>query len=571
MTDAVLKCGEPVDNLIALVADLLRQRGHQATVAEDAHLADGWLYLTIQGQRTRWNLKVEDSSSLEYKLPEIQLAGTGRLLAHVSHCRVVCTTDGQGLSIDTNHAASVVAHTVCDAYKVLEDADLDSTVGSPGYLDELEGYWEGIPGVRKARISFEVDDRSRYVSCHAEHVGKGSSKCKYFTERGGQVPPEFDTSSLTVVKALYLALDVNVLPPAQDSPLTGNFIQRVLDAAGENTRVLWDDIARKHWNGRNRLCTVLISQPRPSGGRSLIGMSLSFNGRELGDSTTCNPLSLKRHTTSYMRDRGGASEALASKHVAVLGCGSVGSEIADALASCGIGHLTLVDSDNMDVENVFRHVLGRQAIGQTKVSAMASDLANKYPGLVVTTARELAQQWLESIGPNQFDCIAIAIGNPAVDRMLAKAIRSRAISKNLVVTWLEPLGLGGHVVGLPSLGTGCLECIFRADEGVESLHPMVSFVKPNQVFSRSLTGCLGTFIPYSALHSRKTALLAADAILSRLDRVREPAYVYWVGDGAQAASQGFQVSDWFERARSLTSEQATRVVFDSPCSHCRTP
>ncbi|MBS7690741.1 ThiF family adenylyltransferase [Pseudomonas lalucatii] len=47
----------------------------------------------------------------------------------------------------------------------------------------------------------------------------------------------------------------------------------------------------------------------------------------------------------YMRERGGASLELLGKQVAVLGCGAVGSVVADALAAAGVGKLILVDQD----------------------------------------------------------------------------------------------------------------------------------------------------------------------------------------------------------------------------------
>ncbi len=46
-----------------------------------------------------------------------------------------------------------------------------------------------------------------------------------------------------------------------------------------------------------------------------------------------------------------------SLHIAVVGGGSLGSEIINILARTGVGSLTLVDPEDFAEENVGRHVL----------------------------------------------------------------------------------------------------------------------------------------------------------------------------------------------------------------------
>ncbi len=63
-----------------------------------------------------------------------------------------------------------------------------------------------------------------------------------------------------------------------------------------------------------------------------------------------------------------------SKHVAVIGVGSVGSAVADMLARAGVGRLTLVDPDVLSEDNLKRHVLTRESVGRNKAEAMAERL-----------------------------------------------------------------------------------------------------------------------------------------------------------------------------------------------------
>jgi len=65
-------------------------------------------------------------------------------------------------------------------------------------------------------------------------------------------------------------------------------------------------------------------------------------------------------------------EKLRNASVAVFGIGGVGSYAAEALARAGVGHLTLVDFDDICVTNINRQIHALDGtIGQAKVTAMA--------------------------------------------------------------------------------------------------------------------------------------------------------------------------------------------------------
>jgi hypothetical protein len=138
----------------------------------------------------------------------------------------------------------------------------------------------------------------------------------------------------------------------------------------------------------------------------------------------------------------------------------------------------------------------------------------------------------------------------------------------MLFTWLEPLDLGGHSVVTWTDDPGCLDCLYRDDEGQESLQGRTAFLEPNQVVSQNLTGCSSIFVPYGALQSRRTALMAAEHLLSTLT-MSGPSYRYWVGDGRIAAEQGLRTTPWRDEARVLSFEEASQRVFGRPCKRCR--
>ncbi|MFP7721468.1 tRNA threonylcarbamoyladenosine dehydratase [Lysobacter sp. A3-1-A15] len=68
----------------------------------------------------------------------------------------------------------------------------------------------------------------------------------------------------------------------------------------------------------------------------------------------------------------GTLDRLAASRVAIIGLGGVGSWVAEALARSGVGHLALVDADEICVSNTNRQLPALEGrYGWTKVEAMA--------------------------------------------------------------------------------------------------------------------------------------------------------------------------------------------------------
>ena len=75
----------------------------------------------------------------------------------------------------------------------------------------------------------------------------------------------------------------------------------------------------------------------------------------------------------------------------VIGVGGLGSPAALYLATAGIGHLTLVDHDTVDLTNLQRQIIHTQAgIGQLKVDSARAALLAINPTLHITTLAQRA-------------------------------------------------------------------------------------------------------------------------------------------------------------------------------------
>ena len=80
---------------------------------------------------------------------------------------------------------------------------------------------------------------------------------------------------------------------------------------------------------------------------------------------------------------------LRAAHVAVVGAGGLGSPVVLALAAAGIGTLTVIDDDLVELSNLQRQVLHRLAdVGAPKVDSAVRAAADLAPETTVLTVRE---------------------------------------------------------------------------------------------------------------------------------------------------------------------------------------
>lgn len=82
-------------------------------------------------------------------------------------------------------------------------------------------------------------------------------------------------------------------------------------------------------------------------------------------------------------------EKLNSAHIAVFGCGGVGSYAIEALARSGIGHFTLVDNDIVNITNINRQLIADcTTISKAKVIIEKERLLKINPNLDINIYQE---------------------------------------------------------------------------------------------------------------------------------------------------------------------------------------
>ncbi|GAA4198006.1 hypothetical protein GCM10023074_26150 [Microbispora amethystogenes] len=161
------------------------------------------------------------------------------------------------------------------------------------------------------------------------------------------------------------------------------------------------------------------------------------------------------------RDHGWEAQVrLKRSRVLVLGLGGTGSHTAWALAACGVGEIHCVDRDVVELSDLTRQALYREAdVGSPKVEVAAARLAEVNSSVRVTgetRAAECEEDMLDLV--RGFDAVAMCADEPA-GRGGIRVWANRACLAERI-----PWALGGYNGPLVSVaafvpGGPCYECL----------------------------------------------------------------------------------------------------------------
>lgn len=256
----------------------------------------------------------------------------------------------------------------------------------------------------------------------------------------------------------------------------------------------------------------------------------------------CTRHIVQRAYPEWIHSRGGAERQggtppLASRRVLVIGCGSIGAEVAHMLVNAGVGVLTLVDGDILGFDNIGRHLLGAGEVGEFKSVALQKYLQRRFPHLLCDAHPAL---WEDLVSANRnflrnFDLVISATGEWSSDSNLNMAARSHA-KPAVLFGWTEAHGLAGHALLVTTRG-GCLAC-GRSNVG-EVMFRVTDW--PEETL-RSVPACGGFYQPYGAAETGPIkSMIASLAIAHLLGTAPRSELRSWVGDTREIAHMGGRI------------------------------
>ena len=219
------------------------------------------------------------------------------------------------------------------------------------------------------------------------------------------------------------------------------------------------------------------------------------------------------------------------RRVLLIGCGSLGSPLANALARAGLGHLDIVDSQFMETENTSRHELGMSEAGKGKAPALARRLMKDVPGLTAKGFVADAASWAtKNCRPGGYDLVVECTAESSVRTFISNMRAGLFGDCPVVHAWTEPLCSAAHaVLTQPSVP-------WPADDPADSLVNASDLsVQDTRI---QLPACSGGFHPYSSADIDLVAAFAAERVIAALDDLQQqPSLVWsWVRSSAYFAA-----------------------------------
>ena len=503
-------------------------------------------------------LKIGFLSSFPYSLPAIFITGQKSRRLHVDDKGKICLIHESSLLLDVNRPEQIII----DAFELAERV-LSLTPEMPEYRVELRkeflSYWGqqehgrtiwSILSIERGRSILKVPlfrHEKGYILAPS-HADANSFLCDYYG-----LPPISGIQGTAWV-----------IPLKEDAEMPSPFIHYtwsdIIRYFKENAE---EDIRRQFWNLSDRpvkkAAVYLVFIAPSQAGDIVFGVAAFFNNRhnlpiKVSQTSAIYQLDIQRFDSDFLLSRGGAPNFLKDRRVLLLGCGSIGGFLANNLCQMGITKLDLLDNDYFIPYNVHRHFMGFEAIKKTtraKADLLRNSLCEKYPYVDIDSLNYVDRsvectilQHPERL--SQYDLIISALGEPTLNLAINDLLIEHKILVPFLVCFNEPYGIGGHVITTNLSKESCLRCFYSDLEDGTLCAFLGSLTGPNQNFVKSISGCSGSFVPYSTLDSQQTAIHAARKALAVLDgSLTHNDFFTWRGDSSLLESQGFCASAYF--------------------------
>ena len=177
---------------------------------------------------------------------------------------------------------------------------------------------------------------------------------------------------------------------------------------------------------------------------------------------------------------GRGQQALLSGRVLLIGCGGLGCPVALGLCGAGVGHLTLVDDDRVELSNLHRQLaFTEKDIGRAKVTALAEAIAERSSASVTEVHDRADAHNLRQLVKSA-DLVVDGSDNFATRFAVSDAcVRDR---KPLVSGAVS--GHSGQLIAQEAGGRPCYRCLFE-DEPEHALRCDTEGVLPGAVLAVS--------------------------------------------------------------------------------------
>lgn len=527
----------------------------------------GWCLSRVFSDDVELTIRVLLAADFPYSAPRIAISGGPKALdwPHLEPEGLLCLNPPDA-AVDIDNPTDVVQDLLRDSIQLIEDSIYNEN--KDDFRDEFLSYWRqevaeaslGFgpiisilePREPCRRISVWISDNCITVAGALVVGENNTSIARWMSNR------DLDVKSGQFVRGFLIWTHKPLVPT--EFPKTGKdllFLIQSLESKDQEVLV-------KSLDCFPRTALILIGSRSRFGtcfAAILIDLSRDKNcllkgfrpGKvPLGTLLSCTLVSSKLvakaevdradHGWIHGRDQDRSQEMLRQNRVAIIGCGSVGGQVARNLAQAGVGDLLLIDHDTLSWTNTSRHCLGARSVYEDKATALAHEIKSSLPHIGAVSAR------VERVGLGStelmnelatYDLLISTSGNWAVESFLNDWQSMTAPAPPILYGWVEEHALAAHAVRIDSRGP-CFRCGVNGN-GVP--HLRVIDWTGTDVRSQE-PRCGASYSPYGPCELAFAHALISQAVIDSL--VRPPSgamHRLWIADPARIREAGGQIAD----------------------------
>ncbi len=233
-------------------------------------------------------------------------------------------------------------------------------------------------------------------------------------------------------------------------------------------------------------------------------------------------LSINEVGSRFVHSRNLTFPDLHNKRITVVGCGAVGSFVAQSLIRLGagtgnLGLLKLIDPDILNSGNLGRHVLGYPSLLRQKSIALTEELVRLFPHSRVEAVTSSVVNHKALFAA---ELIVDATGEETVSEFLNGLRLQRASRVPILHVWVRGNGEAVQALWADLDGSGCYRCLLVPDE---TYHRKERFRLLKTKPARHQIGCHAA-TPYAVSAPMHAAALATDMVCAWLQGSPSPRF-----------------------------------------------
>lgn len=231
--------------------------------------------------------------------------------------------------------------------------------------------------------------------------------------------------------------------------------------------------------------------------------------------------------------------------VAIIGLGSVGSNLLHYLTKFPISEYCIIDPDILKVENVFRNKFGFNYLNNYKTTIGKNEILSKNPFTKVLSFNKSIIDVLNksSLALEQYDYRFIILGISRIEKYLIEHFVSIKSNKPIILIWVEPYMASGQLIYL------------RPEDFQKGIDLVNDFpyhvLKKNQKLSKREGSCQTGYMPYSDMHLN-LFLSSINVILYNLmiEKNNNTSKIFsWIGNIDELESLGLELEANYENKK----------------------